>query len=164
MANPFINARESLLFLNVTDDIDTPGDEITVANFKPVACLTSVDFNGSTSGISATSKCSDSGFAESVAGEKSWTMSAEGLAQALEAGDLRIDHNLLYKQWRSGAAAWWMIADRTPALTNVTIRYGVGRIDTESDSFPDNAAQTFSTSITGIGASYDQDDLAAVTP
>jgi len=162
MANPFINARESLLFLNVTDDIDTPGTEISIENFVAVACLTSVDFNGSTSGISATSKCSESGFAESVAGEKSWTMSAEGLAQKLEVGDLRIDHNALYKQWRSGAAAWWMIADRTNTATSVTIRYGVGRIDTEGDSFPDNAAQTFSTSITGIGASFDQDDLAPV--
>ena len=160
MANPFINARQSLLFINTVDPVTEEGTDLTIENFVAIACLTSVNFEGTTSGISATSKCSDSQFAESVGGEQGWTMSAEGLAIALEVGDLRANHNALFKRWRTGLPAWFMIADKTNTKDSVTIRYGVGRIDSESDAFPDNEAQTFSTSITGIGYVFDQDDLA----
>lgn len=158
MANPFINARESILFINTTSLTTVAGTTLSMANFVAIACLTNVSFAGTTSAIAATSKCSGK-FAESIGGEEAWTMSAEGLAIPLEVSDLRQNHNDLFKIWRAGTAAWFLIADKTTSQSSLTIRYGVGRIDSQSDAFPDNAAQTFSTSITGIGYAYDQDDL-----
>jgi len=164
MANPFINARPSILFVNTIDPITADGTDLTIENFVAAACLTNVSFDGTTSPISATSKCSDGQFAESVGGEQGWTFGADGLAVPKEVGDLRKNHNDMFKIWRSSAPYWWMIADKNATEDSVTIRYGVGRIDSDSDAFPDNEAQTFSISITGIGYIFDQDDLAPVTP
>lgn len=158
MANPFINARESILFINTTSLITVDGATLSMANFVAIACLTNVSFAGTTSAIAATSKCSGK-FSESIGGEESWTMSAEGLAIPLEVSDVRQNHNDLFKFWRAGNAAWFLIANKSDLQASVTIRYGVGRIDSQSDAFPDNAAQTFSTSITGIGYAFDQDNL-----
>lgn len=162
MANEFINGRKSLLFLDTVTPITTPLDEVTPENFKMVACLTNNGFDGTTSAIATTSKCSGS-FAESLDGEKGWTMSGEGNAIDIEIGDERISHNALFKQWRSGAAAWWAIMDADLLNASATLRYGVGRIDSQGDAFPDNEAQTFTVSITGIGEPGDQDDMAPIT-
>jgi len=162
MANEFINGRKSVLFMDVTTPITTELTAVTTANFEMVACLTSNGFDGTTSAISTTSKCSGS-FAESLDGEKGWTMAGEGMAVDIVSPDQRVSHNALFKQWRSGAAAWFAIMDADTLETSPTIRYGVGRIDSYSDAFPDNEAQTFSISITGIGEAGDQDDLD-VTP
>lgn len=163
MANNFKNARTVVMFADFTTPITTAGTAVTVADFEMIVCLQNNSFEGTTSPISATSKCSGS-FAESVDGEKGWTMSADGLAIKLEVGDARLNHNALFKKWKAGTPFWVMIADADNTEDSLTIRYGVGRIDTHTDSMPDNEAQTFSISITGVGEIFDQDDLAPVTP
>ena len=157
-----INARNTILYVDVVTAITVAGSAVVITNFKPVLCLTSNGFSGTTSAIDATSKCSINGFAESIDGLKGWTMSGEGLAYKKATGvtTAENDMNDIFKLWRSGAEVWFMIADKTSMGTSVTIRYGVGRIDSDSDDFPDNEKQTFSFSITGIGEAYDQDDLA----
>ena len=159
MANKFINARTIVAFIDVTTPITTIGTDVTPADFEMVACLQNLSFEGTTSPIEATSKCSGS-FAESVDGSKAWTISMDGLSIETLVGDTRYNHNKLFKLWKSGAAFWVMIADAANTAASLTIRYGVGRIDTDSEAFPDNDAQTFSISITGIGEVFDQDDLA----
>jgi len=157
----FLNGRTVLLYIDTETPIDTEVEDVTTEAAILVACLTSNGFEGTTSAIATTSKCSGS-FAESLDGEKGWTMSAEGQAISLLGGDLRINHNKLFKLWRSGAAFWaFMMDTATPVIT---MRYGVARIDSFNDGAPDNEAQTFSISLTGIGQPGDQDDIAPIVP
>lgn len=158
----FQNGRMSLLWMDVVTPVDTPLDEVTTENFKMVACLDNNAFDGTTSAISTTSKCSGS-FAQSLDGEKGWTMSGDGKAIGLSVSDTRINHNSLFKRWKSGQPAWFAIMNPTELEDSLTVRYGVGRLDTYGDAFPDNEAQTFAISVTGIGEPGDQDDLAPVT-
>lgn len=162
MANEFINGRKSLLFVDVVTPVTTPLDEVTPEDFKMVACLTANGFDGTTSAIATTSKCSGS-FAESLDGEKGWTMSGEGQAIGLGIGDTRVNHNALFKLWKAGTAVWWAIMDADALNASETVRYGVGRLDSYGDAFPDNDAQTFTISVTGIGEPGDQDDMAPIT-
>lgn len=162
MANEFKNGRLSLLYIDTTTPITTDLDEVTTTNAVAVACLTTNGFEGTTSAISATSKCSG-GFAESVDGEKSWTMSADGLVIDLDSGDTRKNYTDLFKLWRSGTPFWAFIMDATSPASSPAILYGVARIDSFSRSDPDNDAMTFTISLTGIGEPGDQDDLAPST-
>lgn len=159
------NGRLSILYVNPTLAVTTAGTAVTMTGFIPVKCLTGNNFDGTTSAIGTSSKCSPNGFSESIDGEKSWTMSGEGQAYSKAVGETATvkNHNDLFKLWRSGAPAWWMIAEQIDGEDSPTIRYGVGRIDSHSDAFPNNDLQTFTTSITGIGEAFDQDDLD-VTP
>lgn len=159
-----INSRKSILFVNVTDAVTEAGTDITIDNFVPIVCLTNNSFEGTTSPIDSTSKCSPNGFTESIDGNKSWTISGEGLAYAKAVGETVKNHNDLFKLWKAGTAVWWLIADKESPEASLTIRYGVGRIDSSSDQFPDNDTQKFNVSITGIGEAFDQDDLAPSAP
>jgi len=151
----FLNGRTVLLYIDTTTPITTALNAVDNSDAKLVACLTSNGFDGSTSAISATTKCSGS-YGESIDGEKSWTMNAEGQSQSLEVADPRISHNKLFKLWRDGTTFWAFMYDA--ALK--TVRYGLARIDSFSDGAPDNDAQTFSITLTGIGRPGDADDLA----
>lgn len=157
----FLNGRTVLLYIDETTPITTDLDAVTTANALLVACLTSNGFEGTTSAIATTSKCSGS-FAESLDGEKGWTMSAEGQAISLDGvGDTRINHNKLFKLWRAGTIFWAFMMDTASPV--ITMRYGLARVDSFSDSAPDNEAQTFSISLTGIAQPGDQDDVAPIT-
>lgn len=162
MANTFINARTVVAYVDTVSPVSKDGTAMDMTNFEMVACLQNLGFDGTTSPISATSKCSGS-FAESVDGEKGWTIQMEGLSIPLEIGDTRVNHNRLFDLWKSGQAFWLLIADATNSLSSVTMRYGVVRIDSNSEAFPDNDAQTFSVTATGIGEVFDQDDFATTT-
>lgn len=162
MANTFLNGRNVVLFIDTVTPVTAVLTAVTTANAIMVACLTSNGFDATTSAIATTTKCSGS-FAESLDGEKGWTMTAEGQSIGLTVGDLRKNHNALFKLWRSGTPFWAFLMDQTASEDSITIRYGVARIDSFSDSQPDNDAQTFSISLTGIGQPGDQDDID-VTP
>ena len=154
MAETFIDGTTVLLYADFTTPVDTDIADLTLANFELVACLTSNAFDGTTTGVSTSGKCAGK-FATSIGGEQSWTMSGEGKSVILEDGDDRISHNALFKRWRSGQPFW--AAQYDPAQN--TARIGVVRNDTHNDTFPDKDSATFSTSLTGIGDVYDQDDL-----
>lgn len=161
MANTFINARTILGYIDTTTPVSTAGTSVTPENFKLVACLQNQGVDGTTSAIAATSKCSGK-WAESIGGEQGWTMTMDGLAIDLELADTRINHNELLKMWKSGTPFWVMVANADDIEASLTIRYGVARIDSMTEAFPDNDAQTFSISLTGIGELFDQDDLAPI--
>ena len=160
-----INGRLSILYVDTTTPITTAGTAVTMANFKPVVCLTSNGFDGTTSPIDSTSKCTPNGFSESIDGVKSWTMSAEGDNYEKLVGETStvVNHNDLHKMWKNGTKAWWMLADQENPEDSLSIRYGVGRVDGSSWNSPNNDKQTFSNPITGDGEIFDQDDLD-VTP
>lgn len=151
------NGRTVLLYIDTTTPVTTAGTAVTTANAMLVACLTNNTFDGTTSAISTTSKCSGA-FAASIAGEQSWTMGGEGNSVTLDSGETGViaSHNALFKLWRSGTPFWAFQYDT--ALD--TVRYGVVRIDSDGEAYPDNAQSTFSLSLTGIGEAFDQDDLA----
>lgn len=151
------NGRTVLLYIDTVTPVTTPGDEVTTTNAMLVACLTGNTFDGTTSSISTTSKCSGA-FASSIAGEQSWTMGGEGNSVTLDPAEEGViaSHNALFKLWRDGTHFWAFQYD----TTRDTVRYGVVRIDSDGESYPDNAQSTFSLSFTGIGEAFDQDDLA----
>lgn len=151
------NGRTVLLYIDTVTPVTTAGTSVTTANAVLVACLTGNTFDGSTSGIPTTSKCTGS-FATSIKGEQSWTMGGEGNAVTLDPAEEGVikSHNALFKVWRAGTHFWAFQYD----TAKDTVRYGVVRIDSDGESFPDNAQATFSLSFTGIGEVYDQDDLA----
>ena len=158
MANDFQNGRNMLLYIDTITPVDTELTDVTTDNAELVACLTSNGFDATTSAIATTSKCSGS-FATSLDGEKGWTISGEGNSIELEDADPRTSNNQLFKLWRDGIVFWAFMYN----TTQMTMRYGLARIDSYSDSAPDNAAQTFSISITGIDRPGDQDDIQATT-
>ncbi len=152
------NGRTVLLYIDTTTSVSTPGNQVTTADAILVACLTGNTFDGSTSAISTTSKCSGQ-FASSIGGEQSWTMGGEGNSVTLDPSEVGViaSHNALFKLWRSGNPFWAFQYDTQLD----TVRYGVVRIDSDGESYPDNAQSTFSLSFTGIGEPFDQDDLAS---
>jgi|SRR6187402_670693 len=152
------NGRTVLLYIDTVTPVDTPGTEVTTENAILVACLTGNTFDATTSAIGTTSKCSGK-FAASIGGEQSWTMGGEGNSVTLDPSEEGViaSHNALFKLWRSGDPFWAFQYDTSLD----TVRYGVVRLDTEGESYPDNAQSTFTSSFTGIGPAYDQDDLAA---
>lgn len=151
------NGKTVLLYIDDTTSVDTPGDQMTTQNAKLVACLTGNTFDGTTNAIGTTSKCSGS-FAASIAGEQSWTMGGEGNSILMSPSEALViaSHNALFKLWRSGTPFWAFQYD----TAQDTMRYGVVRIDSDGESYPDNAQSTFSISMTGIGEVFDQDDIA----
>lgn len=152
------NGRTVLYYIDTVTPVDTPGTDVTTENAVLVACLTANGLDMTTSAISTTSKCSGK-FAASIGGEQSWNMSAEGNSVTLDPSEVGViaSHNALFKLWRSGLPFWGFMYD--PTLD--TVRYGVQRIDTDGEAYPDNAQSTFSLSTTGIGEIFDQDDLPA---
>lgn len=152
------NGRTVLLYIDDVTPVTTAGTSMTTDNAILVACLTGNTFDATTASISTTSKCSGQ-FAASIGGEQSWTMGGEGNSVILDPAEelVTASHNKLFKLWRSGLPFWAFQYDT--ALN--TVRYGVVRIDSDGESYPDNAQSTFSISLTGIGEAFDQDDLAA---
>lgn len=148
--------NEVLLYIDTVTPVDTPIEDIDIADAVLVACLVNNGFDGTNSPISTTSKCSGK-FATSIGGEQGWTMTADGNSVHIETGEAATlkSHNALFKLWKSGLPFWAYMYDT--ALK--TVRWGVVRIDSDGEAFPTNAAATFTISLTGIGEPYDQDDL-----
>jgi len=151
------NGRTVLAYIDDTTSVDTPGTSMTTANAELMVCLTNNTFDGSTSAIATTSKCSGK-FASSIGGEQSWTMGAEGNSALLGISEEAVlaSHNKLFKLWRAGEPFWMFQYD----TARNTMRYGVVRIDSDGEAYPDNAQATYSITFTGIGDVFDQDDIA----
>lgn len=164
MAKTKLNGREYVLFVDTTTPVTTAITAVTPDNFKMIMCLTSNGFELTTSPIDSTSKC-DGGFASSEAGVTGWSMSADGLITILTAPDSTdgFDENQLFELAKSKASAWFAIMSVTSLGASPRIRYGVGRIDSLSETDPDNETSTFTVSITGIGEPGDQTQID-VTP
>lgn len=154
------NGKLTLLYIDTDTPLNTPIDEVTNVNFRPVVCLTSNGFDGTTSEIDTTSKCSGS-WGTSLDGQKGWTLTGEGNAVALTGGEeaLKANQNEVFKLWRSGEEFWAAMFDEEL----ISVRYGRARITSYSDSAPNNAVKTFSLTLTGQGEPGDQDDFQSTT-
>lgn len=156
MAEGF-NGKTVLAYIDTDTPVTTAGTSMTLANFRVMVCLTNNTFDGTTSPIATTSKCSGN-WTTSIAGEQSWTMSADLNSEILSIPDeaIKASHNEMFKLWRAGTEFW--MAQYDTALN--TVRYGVVRIDGDSEAYANNAQATVSVTFTGIGEPFDQDDLA----
>lgn len=145
-----------LLYIDTTTPVTTAGTAVTPDNFVLVACLNENSVDYTTNAISTDSKCSGI-YATSIGGKKGWTMAASGNSVSVDESEEAqlISHNKLFKLWEAGDSFWALQYD----VQNKTARYGVVRIDSGNDSFPTDAAATFTVGLTGIGKIYDQDDL-----
>lgn len=145
-----------LLYIDTTTPVNTAGTAVTPENFVLVACLNENSVDYTTNAIATDSKCSGI-FATSIGGKKGWTMAASGNSISVETGEQATlkSHNAMFKLWRTGDPFWALQYD----VQNKTARYGVVRMDSGNDSFPTDAAATFTVGLTGIGEIYDQDDL-----
>lgn len=159
MAKNKINGRKMWLFVDTTTPVDTALTAVTPANFRPVVCLTSNSLDFTVSPIETTSKCDD-GNASSEAGTAGWTFNADGIIAVLTAPDTTsVSAEELLKIIRAKEPKWWAIMDVNDLGASSLIRYGVGRMDSYNETWPDNESGTFTGAITGIGALGDQDDI-----
>lgn len=153
--------NDVLFYVDTTTPLTTAGTAITAATIATsgvlVACLTENGFDGTTSPIGTSSKCSGR-WATSIPGEQGWSMSASGNMINVETGEAATlkSHNALFKLWRAGTIFWGYMYN----TGQKTLRYGQMRIDSDGESFPTNAQSTFTVSLVGIGEIFDQDDLA----
>lgn len=154
------NGNLVALYIDDVTPVDTPIAEMTTDNAILVACLTQNVFDGTTSAISTSSKCSGN-FASSIAGEQGWTMGGDGNSVNLDPSEeaTTASHNKMFKLWRSGLPFWAFQYDEGLG----TVRYGVVRMDSTNNTFPNNALSTFTIALTGIGEVGDQDDLNSVS-
>lgn len=153
MANEFYNGKQTLLYVDTTTPITTAYTSVTVANAKLVACLDNNGFTLTGAEIDASSKCADGNFAESIGGQQSWSMSADG-KKIIPTGQEQ-SNNELFKLARDNQYAWWFLYD----TAKLSMRYGVGHISSFDETSPNNDLETFSISITGSGIVGDQDDI-----
>ena len=151
--------NEVLLYIDTVTPVTTAVGSLDITDAVLVACLVNNSFDGTNSPITTTSKCSGK-FATSLGGEQGWSMSADGNSINVTTGEAATlkSHNALFKLWRSGVPFWAYMYDT--ALK--TVRFGVVRIDSNGETFPTNAAATFTISLTGIGEVYDQNDLPVI--
>lgn len=159
MAKTKKNGRDMWLFVDTTTPITTAIDAVTTANFKPVICLTSNGVDVTTSPIESTSKC-DGGFADSEAGTTGWTMSADGQIATDSVPNASFGANELLDLILNKTAAWWMIMDVNDLSASEYIRYGVGRLDSYNETFPDQDSSTFTGSVTGKRQLGTQDTIS----
>lgn len=159
MAKTKINGRKMWLFVDTTTPVTTALTDVTTENFRPVVCLTSNSLDMTISPIETTSKCDD-GNASSEAGTAGWTMNADGIIAILTSPDTTaVSAEELFKIIRSKASHFWAIMDVDALGASSLIRYGVGRLDSYNETWPDNESGTFTGAVTGIGAIGDQDDI-----
>lgn len=145
-------------YIDTVTPIDTPGDEMTLANFRLMVCLTNNTFDLNRASIDTSSKCIDGNVATSLPGQLSWTMSADINSEVLDAPDklVKASHNEIFKIARAGTKIWVAQYD----VANKTVRYGVAWISSDSEAYPNNAQSTASITFNGDGKIFDQDDLA----
>lgn len=123
----------------------------TDANYKLLACLTSNGFEISNAEQSTSNKC-DEGWATSLSGLGSWTMSGDGQAVDITLAEeatktnyqallqLALDKTIFFLKW----------ADPDDNV----VREGKVRISSYSETAPNAEAYTFTVSFAGIGKPF----------
>jgi len=146
------NGKNYLVYVDPVTAItaETP-PAADAATWKVLMCLSSNAFAMSVNGIDTTSKCTN-GWADSIPGDGSWSITAEGQAVALETGDLTTKQSAeeLFALAANKTSFWAAIFD--PEFN--TYRVGVVFISSYNETFNNNAAYTFSITLTGRGEVY----------
>ena len=155
MAENYLKGTEFLFYVDTTTSATTALNAVTLANAKLVKCLTSNGFSGTTNTIESNSKCAGL-WAESIADTAGWTMDFSAEALELQALDTSIDQNALFNLWKNKTVFWGFMYD----IASVTLRYGLMRIDSYSDTGAKGSIQEFSGTLTGIGVPGDQTTIA----
>ena len=158
MAENYLRGNNFLFWIDTVTPTTTVLTDVNIDNTELVACLTDNGFDGTTNVIESASKCAGL-WGESIADTSSWTMNVSGEAIAEDGLASRANHNALFKLWRSKTPFWGFMYD----IEMETMRYGIVRIDSYSDTAGQGAIQGFSATLTGLGQPGDQDDIAEPT-
>lgn len=117
--------------------------------YKTIVCLKSNGVELSVSSIDTTSKCTD-GWADSIPGDGSWTMSGEGFAVGSTLTDEQVSEGALFTLAKNKQSFYIKTAD----VAASTIRRGIAYISSFSESFNNNEGYSFSATFTGRGEIY----------
>jgi len=146
------NGKNYLVYIDPVTAITAETPPVAGAvTWKMLMCLSSNAFNMTVNGIDTTSKCTD-GWADSIPGDGSWSITAEGQTVAIETDDLATLQSAeeLFALAQNKTSFWAAIFD----VAKNTYRVGVVFISSFSETFNNNAAYTFSITLTGRGKVY----------
>lgn len=148
MAKKFLNSNLYILWADLTTD---PDSNATPSNYRPVACLVNVSFNGSTESIDVSNKCTGSGFADPEPGQSSWTIDFDGHAIDESQDSQRDSYQTLMEAWASKQKFFAKITNASNGEGTVVFREGVGFLSSFSESAGTNDVYAFSGTFTGKG-------------
>lgn len=144
------NGKDYLLFINTEADVNGPAPSVDSPEWRVIACLSSNALSVSVDSIDVSTKCSD-GWAASLPNNKSWTMSADGVAVSdIEEQDEVSNDELLSL---IGTKVWAAIFDPSAGLSG-SYRMGVVWISALDETASNNEAYTFSVTLNGSGQLY----------
>lgn len=142
-----ILGQGTIIYIDENLSIDTPIDQVPIpGNFEQVICLTDNSFDGSTSPISTSNKCTGL-WATSLAGEKSGTFGGNGDAVIIDGADDRYNMDKVAALWASGAVVWWLQYNEN----GTSVRYALGYVSSYNDTSPNLDRQSFSFTVTLSG-------------
>ena len=123
----------------------------TALNYKLLACITSNGFEISNAGVETSNKC-DEGYATSLAGLGSWTMSGDGQAVSLETAEAttKINYQKLLELALNKQTFFLLWAD----VARGVVREGKVRISTYGETAGNAEPYTFTVSFVGIGKPF----------
>lgn len=156
MAISKLNGNEYIVLIDST----TAVTEAAPLAYRPVMCMSSNGFSGTTDSIETSDKCSG-GFADPLPGTSSWEITGTGNAidETLEAS--ADSYQALFELWQSKQVFWVKMANTTDGTGAAVIREGIGFISSYSETADTDTPYTFDFTITGKG---EVNGVPVVTP
>lgn len=145
------NGKDYIVYIDKVTAITGAPPLPTSTDFIPLMCLSSNALNVTINGIDTTSKCTN-GWADSIPGDGSWEITADGqaISVAVLDEDIKASADQLFDLATNKTSFWAAIFD--PAKS--TFRVGVAFISSFAENFNNNESYTFSITLTGRGELY----------
>ena len=146
------NGKNYLVYIDpVTAITNATPPAKDAATWKMLMCLSSNALSMTVAGIDVTSKCTD-GWVDSIPGDGSWSITADGQAVSLEAGDLatKQSNDEIFAIMQNKQSVWAAIFDTDTDYYRVGVIFFSQLTETQGN----NAAFTFSATLTGRGKIY----------
>lgn len=147
----FKNGKDYPVFILLNEDYPITNElppEPSNPAWKQMVCLSTNALSVTINGIDTTTKCTD-GWADSIPGDGSWEVTADGNAVNPD-GDDKVSADEIFDLATEKVSFWAAIFDPL----NETYRVGVAYFSSFSESFNNNEAYTFSATLTGRGKVY----------
>lgn len=146
------NGKNYLVYIDPVTAITNatpPAKDATT--WKMLMCLSSNALSMTVNGIDTTSKCTN-GWADSIPGDGSWNITADGQAVSLETGDLttKQSNDEIFAIMKNKQSVWAAIFDPAKDYYRVGVVFFSQLTETQNN----NAAFTFSITMTGRGEIY----------
>ena len=146
------NGKNYLVYIDpVTAITNATPPAKDAATWKMLMCLSSNALSMTVAGIDVTSKCTD-GWADSLPGDGSWSITADGQAVTIATEDLdaKQSNDEIFSIMQNKQSVWAAIFDPAKDYYRVGVIFFSQLTETQGN----NAAFTFSTTLTGRGKIY----------